>query len=560
MRLLDWMVHALRVAGTGCLACLVAGPSHAQRGYESDEKDPLKLSLQLQAPQGLYPGIVAIERFHGRSGWNKHCSGVLVKPDWVLTQAYCAAELRPADLRVLFGNADLRKAATAEVAEVVIHEDYRAQPTPENSLALIRLRGGIPVEPPTVAREALGSLLGRQGDTGGAVAVGWGSFFASEPGDRMHLQRHLSVRPISLADCQGIFGDYIKPGAVCAFSGFNNIDVCMGFAGGPLMIPDARGRFRLLGLVSWAEGCAKPNRPTVYTHVAHYVPWIEGKVGRLPADATTPPPAAPRTTTAALPPPDKQFAGRIVGPNANAAPAGLFRYMVSIGEANKNQALGHFCGGVLISRRWVLTAAHCVSDAGKTLPPASLQLKMDTEVLSSGGVLLQARRIIVHESYQATAQGDLKYDIALIEIDGDVPRDVALPAIADLTTERGLLGDAGDDPKDVVVIGWGKNAFSRFGKISNHLHWTTVQMVRRQDCNSSSSYGGRIDASVYCAGKEDVDSCEGDSGGPMLVTDRNLNFVVVGVVSWGEGCGKTNKPGVYTRVPVFLDWIKANMN
>ena len=66
MRLLDWMVHALRVAGTGFLACLVAGPSHAQRGYESDEKDPLKLSLQLQAPQGLYPGIVAIERFHGR--------------------------------------------------------------------------------------------------------------------------------------------------------------------------------------------------------------------------------------------------------------------------------------------------------------------------------------------------------------------------------------------------------------------------------------------------------------------------------------------------------------
>ena len=163
----------------------------------------------------------------------------------------------------------------------------------------------------------------------------------------------------------------------------------------------------------------------------------------------------------------------------------------------------------------------------------------------------------MHEKYQVGALGDTKYDIALIEVSGDIPADIPFPNIADGATERSLLGDAGDDPSDVVVIGWGKNAFSRFGKLSNHLDWTSVRMVRRQECNSPLSYAGRIDGTVYCAGREDIDSCQGDSGGPLLATDKSLNFIVIGVVSWGEGCGSSNKPGVYTRLPMFREWIAA---
>jgi trypsin len=549
------------------LATAVFAPSgRAQRNLEAEKGDPAQVSSQLQAPQGLYPGVVAIERFTNR-GWQRLCRGVMLKPDWLLTQAYCAydgaqeggAPLRANELRVLYGNVDLEKASSAEVAEIAVHEDFQWKPTPRNSVALLRLKAPIGVTPLAPVRENLAGLLERQGETGSAVAVGWGSFFAAEPAGRLHLQRHLSVRPIPARDCEAIFPERIKPGVVCAFSAFNNIDVCHGFAGGGLMLPDARGRFRLLGLVSWAEGCAKANRPTVYTHVGYYIPWIEAKIGALPAEEASPQSAPARATSQSLQPP-KEATARIVDSNANIAPAGLFRYMVSIGEARKNQALGHFCGGALISKRWVLTAAHCVVDAARAVTaPEALQLKLDTEVLSSGGILLTARRIIVHEKYATGPLGDAKFDIALIEVSGDIPLDIQFPSLANSATERELFGSSADDPRDVIVIGWGKNAFSRFGKLSNYLHWTSVQLVRRTDCNSPKSYAGRIDQNVYCAGREDIDSCQGDSGGPLLATDRNLNFVIVGVVSWGEGCGKSNKPGVYTRVPVFLDWINAHL-
>ena len=91
------------------------------------------------------------------------------------------------------------------------------------------------------------------------------------------------------------------------------------------------------------------------------------------------------------------------------------------------------------------------------------------------------------------------------------------------------------------------------------MHTVNTEIVSNEECNIS--YDGEINNSALCAGDANggEDSCSGDSGGP-LVTFENGEPVLVGVVSWGEGCGLENYYGVYARVATFQDWMARHMN
>ena len=86
-----------------------------------------------------------------------------------------------------------------------------------------------------------------------------------------------------------------------------------------------------------------------------------------------------------------------------------------------------------------------------------------------------------------------------------------------------------------------------------------VTFVSRDTCNQEASYGGRITTNMFCAGKREggVDACQGDSGGPATVTTAD-GPRLVGVISWGDGCGFANKYGVYTQVVNFASWVSEN--
>jgi secreted trypsin-like serine protease len=108
-----------------------------------------------------------------------------------------------------------------------------------------------------------------------------------------------------------------------------------------------------------------------------------------------------------------------------------------------------------------------------------------------------------------------------------------------------------------VVSGWGDTVQgSQQG--SDDLLYAPVRLLERQECNAPASYNGQITSGMVCAGGVNADSCQGDSGGPLALTFGTTTYLY-GVVSWGEGCGQVNKPGIYTRVPSYLAWLQQTM-
>ncbi|TNN66043.1 Vitamin K-dependent protein C [Liparis tanakae] len=106
-----------------------------------------------------------------------------------------------------------------------------------------------------------------------------------------------------------------------------------------------------------------------------------------------------------------------------------------------------------------------------------------------------------------------------------------------------------------VVTGWGKQDMNDTG-FSSALNVIRVPLVERGLCSRQMSHN--ISDNVLCAGVlgQRADACEGDSGGPMVALYRDTWFLV-GLVSWGEGCGRTDKLGVYTKVSNYNQWISS---
>lgn len=214
---------------------------------------------------------------------------------------------------------------------------------------------------------------------------------------------------------------------------------------------------------------------------------------------------------------------QVVGGERASIEANPWAVYLTDGQGNQ------FCGGTIVAPTKVLTAAHCA--IGRAASQVRVVAGREDKLDRGTGVVATPSDIWIHKQYVSADAGE---DLAVLTMKQPLPY-TPLPFAE--TGDREFYQPG----TKLRALGWGR--ISENGKTSRYLMQAEVPVLPDADCVDS--YPQFVRTDMFCAGYPEgkIDTCQGDSGGPIVAGGK-----LVGVTSWGEGCARRGKPGVYVRL------------
>ncbi|CRL03495.1 CLUMA_CG016525, isoform A, partial [Clunio marinus] len=432
------------------------------------------------AEKNQFPSQVIINR-----GDKYACTGSIIERCWVITAASCFKNGQK-DISVVAGT-NSRKVGgiEKEVKKIFIHENFSAK-TYENDIALLKLKECLNFKKKKSIRKIKFSNRSDEKMTE-VIVVGWGNTSPlTEPSLNL---KYTKLKAMMDFDCREMSDSYNYPGMFCLVAQ-NGSASCNGDVGGGVICDGI-----LCGITSFVFRPCGSKTPSIYTRVSHYCSWIWNTINHFIQSEMT----------------ARMYGGWEA--KSHQFPSQVVVYF----KRNEKES---FCGGTIIERCWVLTAASCFRDNDI---PQFVTIKAGTHSVAYGGTERKVKRIITHENF---SQKDRRNDIALVELKKCLTYTKSIKK-AELEKTFNPM------KKEVTIAGFG------FGTDGNHttssaiLKYNKLKLMSTENCQKHSSlfyHPGK-----FCLKQTNINgACKGDVGGGAFCDGK-----LCGITSFMfEPCGR----------------------